>query len=216
MNEIKNLSFSEYGQLPYKEEKIAKILGYTFEREVFDFEKLINLRQDFFNDIEEEVWEKVKQLHNTTLARLKRISIDSETARREILISPILLFLFDEFNVQLYLEYPLNISDRLRGKLDYLIQATQSFIVIEAKNEDFERGAKQIIPELVALRQEQEVDSVYGVVTNGRVWQFYHLNYTKKLIEQDINLYVFPKQSELLIKILLAVCKKPHELFLQK
>jgi hypothetical protein len=37
-------------------------------------------------------------------------------------------------------EHPVAVNHQLKGSLDYLLQNQQAFLVIEAKNEDLERG----------------------------------------------------------------------------
>ena len=198
MSKIENLSFSEYNKLPFDENRIAQNFQYTFVREVFKFENCpINIQSEF--------WYKVEELKAKTLARITTISLNSEAAKREVLIAPILLLLFDEFKINFSIEYQLNIASSLKGKLDYLLEGNQNIVVIEAKKDDFDGGAKQIIPELIALSDEKNINSVYGIVTNGRIWQFYYLDRTSFTIKQDLNLYNFPQEARKLFEILLSI-----------
>lgn len=52
---------------------------------------------------------------------------------------------------QIYIEYPITVSKQLKGSLDYLIQNQQTFLVIEGKNEDLERGFLQLAIGLIVL-----------------------------------------------------------------
>ena len=197
MLKIENLSFSEYNKLPFDENRIAQNFKYTFVREVFEFENCPNIQQKF--------WDKVEELKAKTLARITAISLNSEAAKREVLIAPIWLLLFDEFKVNFLIDYQLNIASSLKGKLDYLLEGNQDIVVIEAKKDDFDGGAKQIIPELIALSEEKNTNSVYGIVTNGRIWQFYYLDRASFTIKQDLNLYNFPQEARKLFEILLSI-----------
>ena len=49
------------------------------------------------------------------------------------------------------------VSDKLQGALDYYLKGTQNLLVIEAKNEDLERGFKQLGVELIALDRKSVV-----------------------------------------------------------
>jgi hypothetical protein len=129
-------------------------------------------------------------------ARLERslmvVTLTSETARRETLVAPILLEVAHHCHAQLRIEYPLSVSNWLKGNLDYLMRSNQSMVVIEAKKDDLTRGFTQLGAELIALAQSQALDSVYGAVTIGDAWRFGHLDAVNKTITQDIALYRIP------------------------
>ena len=129
-------------------------------------------------------------------ARLERslmvVTLTSETARRETLVAPILLDVAHHCHAQLRIEYPLSVSDWLKGNLDYLMRSTQSMVVIEAKKDDLTRGFTQLAAELIALAQSQSLASVYGAVTIGDAWRFGYLDAVNKTITQDIALYRIP------------------------
>lgn len=55
-------------------------------------------------------------------------------ARREILIAPVLLEVARLCRCQLRIEYPLRVSERLRGTVDYLLRSQQHLVVLEAKH----------------------------------------------------------------------------------
>ena len=129
-------------------------------------------------------------------ARLERslmvVTLTSETARRETLVAPILLDVAHHCHAQLRIEYPLSVSDWLKGNLDYLMRSTQSMVVIEAKKDDLTRGFTQLAAELIALAQSRSLASVYGAVTIGDAWRFGYLDAVNKTITQDIALYRIP------------------------
>lgn len=72
------------------------------------------------------------------------------------------------------IEYPISISDRLKGSLDYYLQADNQLLVVKAKNADISRGFTQLSAELIALNQWTSLASpiLYGAVTTGDIWKF--------------------------------------------
>ena len=76
-------------------------------------------------------------------------------------------------------------SDELTGIVDYLltrnvdILAPPYLCVVEAKKDDFEQGLAQCLVEMKAARwRNEQVErrfDVFGVVSNGRTWQFYKM-----------------------------------------
>lgn len=143
--------------------------------------------------------------------RLRRslpyIALDSEMARREFLIAPVLMDLIDYTEAKLKVSYPLEVDSQLKGSLDYFLQAGNQLLVIEAKDENLERGFKQLAVELIAVDRSVGDGSnlLYGAVSIGKVWQFSVLSRQKKLVTQDLNLYRVPADLEELMAILVAI-----------
>lgn len=133
------------------------------------------------------------------------IRLNNETARRETLVSPILLEIVDYCQCQLRIEYPLKVSNWLKGNLDYLLRSKNDLLVIEAKNDDLTRGFTQLAVELIALSQVEEPNIFYGAVTMGDVWRFGRLNRSQKEIVQDINLFKIPDDLENLASVLVGI-----------
>jgi hypothetical protein len=110
----------------------------------------------------------------------------SEAAICEQLIYPILKTLWingflDE--MLLWSHTSFTVDDVLTGVPDYVFaQRTQYdsesleppvFVAIEAKKDNFEEGWGQCAAEMVAAQQaNQSITTVYGVVTNGKLWEF--------------------------------------------
>ncbi|MBT9310879.1 hypothetical protein [Leptothoe kymatousa] len=71
------------------------------------------------------------------------------------------------------------------GAVDYLIAEDRAYLqapficVVEAKKDDFSQGLAQCLVEMQACawqnRQIGRVMDVFGIVSNGGVWQFYRL-----------------------------------------
>lgn len=106
----------------------------------------------------------------------------------------------------LRIEYPLKVSDRLQGNLDYFIQSEQGLIVIEAKRDDLTRGFTQLAVELIALAMfEESPEVLYGAVTIGELWVFGKLERSTCTITRDIGSYTLPDNVEELVRILVGI-----------
>ena len=109
-----------------------------------------------------------------------------------------------------YLEYPLQVNDKLKGNIDYFIHSNSktNFIIIEAKNADMERGFTQLAVELIAVDQyleEVAENFLYGVITMGNVWQFGLLDRQNKMISKNIDAFVIPADLEKLFTVFLGI-----------
>lgn len=146
-------------------------------------------------------------LRTTFYRKLPFISLNSEAAKREFYIAPVLLELLDYVEFSIDLEYSIEVDDRLHGTLDYLLRSTQNLIVVEAKNADLERGFNQLAVELIAVSQTLDRTSsyIYGAVTVGDIWRFGVLNREEPSIAKDINAYTVPTDLEDLFAILVAI-----------
>jgi len=117
----------------------------------------------------------IRELSTGTSLILPKITINSEIAKREFLIAPILVEIAKNTDSKINVEYPIEIDDRLSGSLDYLICSKQELIVIEAKKGDLEKGFSQLSTELIALDKYEENNAgnmLYGAITIGDVWKF--------------------------------------------
>ncbi len=138
---------------------------------------------------------------------LPRLSLTSEMARREFLIAPVLTDLLHYTQAKLDVEYPVAVSHQLKGSLDYLLQNNQTFLVIEAKNEDLERGFVQLAIELIALDQWIDSDQtvLHGAISTGNIWQFGQFDRRSHQVTQDLDLYRVPADLENLLQILIQI-----------
>ncbi len=137
---------------------------------------------------------------------LPRLTLTSEAARREFLIAPVLIDVLHYTEATLSVEYPVIVSNQLRGSLDYFLQTQQTVLVIEAKNEDLERGFVQLAVEFIALDRWLDSDLeqaiLKGAVSTGTIWQFGTYNRKTRLVTQDLNMYRVPADVEDLLRIL--------------
>ncbi len=115
--------------------------------------------------------------------------LTSEGARCEAVIFPILREVYKGYadHYALWIKKPIAYDDLLSGTPDYfvstrselgkLVVGTPLVMLVEAKKNDFEQGWGQCLAELVAAQKINEAPEhpVYGIVSDGRWWQFGHL-----------------------------------------
>lgn len=191
-------TFSKYFELNADPEELFAELGVKLESQNLDLPKALQSPQ-FLSGLESRI-----------NRGLQLIDVTTEIARREILISPILFEVCSLLNQKIKIEYAVNVSNWLRGNLDYLIQSDSQLLVIEAKNADIARGFVQLGAEMIALDQwtTSIAPRVYGAVTTGDVWKFGILDRSNKVLYRDTNVYAVPTNLELLVSILLGIIAK--------
>ena len=194
-------TFSKYFELNADPEELFAELGVKLESQNLNLPKALRSPQ-FLSALEARI-----------NRGLQLIDVTTEMARREILISPILFEVCSLMNQKIKIEYAVNVSNWLRGNLDYLIQSDSQLLVIEAKNADIARGFVQLGAELIALDQwtNSTAPRVYGAVTTGDVWKFGFLDRSNKVLYRDTNVYAVPANLELLVSILLGIIVKEVE-----
>ena len=199
-------TFPSYFEMTQEPEDILAEFDCSLIRTTFDFAD-IDISKAEWIESEESLNQSVASLKASMRRRLPFVSLTSEAARREILIAPIMLALIDYTQAQLRIEYSVNVSERLKGSLDYYVKSPYSLVVIEAKNADLARGFTQLAVELIALDQWIEDDDpiLYGAVSTGDVWQFGRFTRASKQVEQDLTLYRIPADLEALFQVLLSI-----------
>ncbi|MBW4511709.1 MAG: hypothetical protein KME64_35180 [Scytonematopsis contorta HA4267-MV1] len=125
---------------------------------------------------------------NTALAT----GINTEKARSELIITPILLEVRRQFDFRVGFfsgsEFNVEPSLGLNGYCDYILTASSEIYevrtpvvtLVEAKNENIKAGLGQCIAEMLAAqlfneRQGNAVDCIIGAVTTGTEWKFLKL-----------------------------------------
>ncbi|MBC8137061.1 MAG: hypothetical protein H8F28_14370 [Fibrella sp.] len=150
------------------------------------------------------------ELERSLLASIPFITLTSEAARREFLVAPLLREIAVRFRVMVNVEYALDVSPTLRGKIDYLLDSgTGDLVIIEAKLGDMYGGQKQLAAELVAMDQWMVSESPlrYGAVTVGDVWRFAVLDRVAKTVTQDVSLFKIPGDLEDLTRVIVGVLR---------
>lgn len=188
-------TFRQYFEMTYEPEDILGELGYEFQRSTLSLPQSdINL--DRLDDLKTRIQES-----------LPYISLTSEAARRELLIAPLLIDVLHYTHAQLRVEYSLNVSEQLKGCLDYYLYSAGKLLIVEAKNADLTRGFTQLAVELIALDiwSTSEEPILHGAVSTGDIWQFGILHRGSKQIQQVLNLYRVPDELESLMRILIKI-----------
>ena len=196
LQEGQSYTFRSYFELPYEADEILAELSYSLVKSRLSLPKT------------RKTLEGLSEIQNKLEDILPFVNLSNETARREILVSPILLEIVHCCHCQLRIEYPLKVNDWLKGSLDYLLRSTNDLLVIEAKNDDLTRGFTQLAVELIALAEVAENNILYGAVTMGDVWRFGKLNKTEKQITQDINLFKMPDDLKDLGEVLVGILER--------
>ncbi|OCQ96696.1 hypothetical protein AMR42_02705 [Limnothrix sp. PR1529] len=188
-------SFADYFKLNFAPQDILSYFNVALDRQLLTLPSYSG-KLDRLGDLKSRILES-----------LPRISLNSEMARREFLIAPVLMEVLHYTEATLNVEYPIAVSPQLKGSLDYLLETQTRFLVIEAKNEDLERGFLQLAIEMIALDRWLESDAplLYGAVSTGTIWQFGLFDRTNSQVIQDLNLYRVPADLEALLPILVGV-----------
>ncbi|MFN6513819.1 MAG: hypothetical protein RMY29_004870 [Nostoc sp. CreGUA01] len=194
LQEEREYTFRSYFEMTYPPEEILAELGYKLIRSRLSLPKT------------QKTLDRLPDLQERIERTLTRVSLTSETARRETLVAPVLLEVATYYcDCQLRIEYPLVVSKWLKGNLDYLLRAEHNLLVVEAKNDDLTRGFTQLATELIALSQIEEQQFQYGAVTIGDVWRFGMLNVNAQQIIEDITIYSLPDDLEALVRVLVGI-----------
>jgi len=132
------------------------------------------------------------------------LAINTEKARSELIIAPILVELKHHFKDQISLfsgtEFNVDPKSGLTGRVDFLISRSPEqldievpiSILVEAKNENLNAGISQCIAELLAATQFNQqrgnpIPILYGAVTTGGLWKFLQLE--NNTVTIDLNEY---------------------------
>ncbi len=194
LQEGANYSFRSYFELPQDPDEILAEFGYRLIQA-----RLILPQTD-------RRLEGIQALQQNLEATLPFVQLTSETAKREILVAPILTRVAVLCQRVLRIEYPLKVNNFLQGNLDYLIRSPHNLVVVEAKRDDMTRGFTQLATEMIALSMlEDSPTQVYGAVTIGNVWIFGRLDSGDRTITQDIASYAIPDDLEKLMRVLVGI-----------
>jgi hypothetical protein len=188
-------TFRQYFEMAYEPEDILAEFGYTLKRVPLSLPQS-TVELDRLNNLKTRIEES-----------LPYISLTSEAARRELLIAPLLLDVVHYTRAQLRIEYPLTVTEQLKGSLDYYLYSVGKLLVIEAKNADLAKGFTQLAVELIALDKwtDNEQPILQGAVSTGDIWQFGILHREQKQIQQGLTLYRVPDDLESLVRILVKI-----------
>ncbi len=190
----KKYTFCDYFEIGQPTEEIIGELGYSFQTLPLQLPK-----------VEQVDSQRIQVLRDTYYAIAGKVSLYSEAAKREFMISPVLQAVIQLSDVRLNVEYPVEINEQLSGTIDYLLRAKHELVVIEAKKGDLEKGFSQLAAEMIAIDQYETENSphqVYGAITIGEVWRFAVLHRDSKCLQKDVHTLRFPEDLEELFAVL--------------
>lgn len=141
------------------------------------------------------------------------LAIDSEKARSEMIVTPILIEVKKQLASKISLfsgvEFSVDPGQGLNGFCDYLLsQSPEQLVVsapimaiVEAKNDNIKSGLGQCVAEMVAAqifneREGNSVKAIYGAVTTGSLWKFLRL--TERVVEVDLKEYFLANLGKIL------------------
>jgi hypothetical protein len=199
--------------MAYSEFKLSEIIQ--------KFELTLNEVSGLFGDVREEESSDLLTTilkENVDLA----VSINTEKARSEMIISPILLEVRRKLNneISLFSGVDFNVDNQqgLNGFCDFLISLSkeQLFVrapvitLVESKNENLKSGLAQCIAEMLAAQlfneqKQNAIKIIYGAVTIGTIWQFLKLE--DKTISIDLTEY-YIKDVKKILGILISAIKQ--------
>ncbi|MGF1481980.1 MAG: hypothetical protein ACFB4I_21280 [Cyanophyceae cyanobacterium] len=177
----------------------AKPMSYS------DYKTISQIREQFpeYQIIEDRDWTTEVQFDTSATPSSKlidaldkyvplAIAINTEKARSELIITPVLLEVRETCGVGYFSGVRFDVDEErgLKGYCDYLLTlkpemyeiSVPLLVVVEAKNESIKSGLAQCMAELIAASVFNQNNSpmVIGAVTTGTEWKFL------KLAEQTI------------------------------
>lgn len=136
-------------------------------------------------------------------AYTKAVRINTESARQALIVDHVLMELNHHAEISFFLGNVFNVdsSKGLTGNPDGIISRSDSqlyitapvVVMVEAKKSDLGSGLAQCIAEMEAARlfnqqEGNDIPTVYGVVTDGVLWQFLSLRDNTAVIDS----YLYP------------------------
>ncbi len=183
--EFKPMSYSEFKTIAQVQEKF----GLTVKES-----------ENLFVDIQPLA---ISDYLQQTLKRNLSIAnaINTEKARSELIIAPILLEIRQIFDQKVGFfsgtEFNVDAEVGLNGFCDFMLTASSEIYevscpvitLVEAKNENIKGGLGQCIAEMVAAQRFNAKSNnnlpIYGVVTTGMIWKFLRLEEKTLWIDQE-------------------------------
>ncbi len=140
-------------------------------------------------------------------------AINTEKARSELIITPVLLEVRRIFNFQIGFfsgtDFNVEAQVGLNGYCDYILTASREMYeiktpvitLVEGKNENIKGGLGQCMAKMVAAQRfnqqhDEEVPAIYGAVTTGTNWKF--LKLSAQIIAIDLSDYYIKEVDKIL------------------
>jgi hypothetical protein len=152
------------------------------------------------------------------------LASNSEKARSEMIISPILIDLRRQLKERINLfsgiEFDVDSERGLNGICDFIISNSSEILfvsapvitLVEAKKENITAGLGQCVAEMLAARifnerTGNEVSTIYGAVTTGSIWKFMKLE--GSVISIDLTEYYLKDVNKILGILAMGAVSQP-------
>ena len=166
-------------------------IDFKLQEVVKKFSLTINEKVDLFADTPERESSTILDAVLKTNVALA-LAINTEKARSEMIIAPVLIEIKNLFSEEISLfsgvDFNVEPEKGLNGVCDFIISKSpeQLFItspiitIVEAKNENIKIGLGQCVAEMIAAqlfnqKEDNYIDTIYGIVTTGNMWKFLKL-----------------------------------------
>jgi hypothetical protein len=146
---------------------------------------------DYSQTVKEVPQETMELLHNyiVTLTRLLGSVTTGKESQRLHFIAPILVYVSDLFgpedSIQIVIEEDLNgVNVKANGHFEFMLKRNNKRIcIVQAKKDDILQGMVQDLVGMEVASDLNDLDTVYGIVTNYVEWMF--LKSQNDKIERD-------------------------------
>ncbi|MCH8289791.1 hypothetical protein IH992_01620 [Candidatus Poribacteria bacterium] len=186
----------------------------------FTLSKIKETFGDFTIDQESNLFHSIEAVEVSNLLNeiLKEniplaLAVHTEKARSEFIIAPILVELRKTLDHKISLfsgiDFNVDPSIGLNGQCDFIISTSRDqlvltaplILIVEAKNENIKGGLGQCIAEMIAAklfneREENQITTIYGVVTTGTAWRFLKLE--DRIVSIDLPEYYIDNVGKIL------------------
>ncbi|NJR58099.1 MAG: hypothetical protein HC769_04090 [Cyanobacteria bacterium CRU_2_1] len=164
---------------------------FTLSQLESEFSLILQERVEIFKDIQPVTPSSLlREILEETIPLA--LEIDTEKARSELIIAPILVELRKQFNRQISffsgVDFSVDKFKGLTGRCAFIISYSPKQLeitapivtLVEAKNDNIKSGIPQCIAEMVAAQlfneqQHNQIPCIYGVITTGSNWKFLRL-----------------------------------------
>ncbi|MEO1375936.1 MAG: hypothetical protein AAFW70_16790 [Cyanobacteria bacterium J06635_10] len=148
------------------------------------------------------------------------IALNTEKARSELIICPLLLAVKEALNNEISLfsgeEFNVEAETGLTGICDFILSCSKEqlfvkapvAVIVEAKKENLKVGLGQCVAEMVAAQKfnqqaQNSINTIYGTVTTGTFWRFLKLEGDTVTI--DLTEYPLPPIEPVLNQLIYMV-----------
>ncbi|MEG4034200.1 hypothetical protein QUA03_10265 [Microcoleus sp. S36b_A4] len=190
--------------MAYSDFSLAKV-SKTFELKLLDVVNMFSA----IPELESSNFLEETLLYTVPLA----ISSNTEKARSEMIIAPILIELRKQLNSEISffsgIDFTIDPEKGLNGNCDFLISRSPELliltapviIIVEAKKENINGGLGQCVAEMLGARifnerEGNDIPAIFGAVTSGTNWRFLKLK--DQVIEIDLTEYYLRDVNKIL------------------